>query len=468
MTPPSPLQKTPAPEAQTIAGAGLELESPESGIASKVVRAAGSPLVRGGLTIVAGIVTGNILGFFRVALTAYFLGTRSAADTLAVAISPIDTLNQALINTIIFAFVPMLTKRSGRDRIALLERINRLFTRFFLFLTAVILLLAPQLAPLLAPGLPSAYLPQAIAILRIGSLSILAVGVAAVRSALLYTDRRFAPSAFHQATLNVLTIAGAVILWRPLGVYGFAIGYVAGAWTQFALVYLASRSDLAVTPSQADYADWRSIVWKPASILVYSGFIALNVAVTRAYATHVGPGAAAALDYCLRCIGVPLTFLVSPMSNSLLPEIARLRSLFRLKEAFRLIDRTLALAGLTAVSACAVGIAIRQPVITLLFERGSFTPDSTRLVSAVFLGFAPSLIGWSLLDLTARSLFALDRSWLPVAASAVPVVFNVALLLAMRNPQPRFIGLGASLGFLCAFGLLLALAHARRAKWLVE
>src|SRR3984893_10983313 len=115
MMPPSPPQKPPGPDAQAIGGAGWVVESLES----KVARAAGGPLVRGGLTIVAGIVTGNILGFFRVALTAYFLGTHSAADSLAVAIGPIDTLNQALINTIIFGFVPMLTESQGADRIAL-------------------------------------------------------------------------------------------------------------------------------------------------------------------------------------------------------------------------------------------------------------------------------------------------------------------------------------------------------------
>jgi len=103
--PPSPLPKTqpdnpPAPDTPAVGRAGLE---------ARVAGAAANHLVRGGLTIVAGIVTGNILGFFRVALTAYLLGTHSAADSLAVAIGPIDTLNQALINTIIFGFVPMLT-----------------------------------------------------------------------------------------------------------------------------------------------------------------------------------------------------------------------------------------------------------------------------------------------------------------------------------------------------------------------
>jgi len=457
--PPSPLRKPPAPEAQSIGGAA---GWGRQGLESRLARAAGHPLVRGGLTIAAGIVAGNILGFFRVALTAYLLGTHSEADSLAVAISPIDTLNQALINTIIFAFVPMLTELRGPDRVALLLRISRLFQRFFLFLTAAILAFAPQLIRLLAPGLPAGYLPQATAILRIGALSIVAVGSAAVLSALLYTDRRFAPSAFHQATLNLLTIVGAVALWRPLGVYGFAIGYVAGAWTQCVFVYLAARRELPPVSTPESPIHWRELLSKPAAILAYSGIVALNIMATRAYATRVGPGTAAAIDYSMRCVGVPLTFLVSPISNSLLPEIARLRSLARLPEAFRLIDRAIAWAGLASVVACAVGIVVRQPVIALLFQRGNFTAESTRLVSAVFLGLAPSLIGWSLLDISARSLFALDRSWLPAAISAVPVIVNMALLLGMRNPRPEFIGLGASLGFFCGFALLFTLVRANR------
>ena len=110
---------------------------------------------------------------------------------------------------------------------------------------------------------------------------------------------------------------------------------------------------------------------------------------------------------------VPLALLVNPISNSLLPEIARLRSLFRLRDALRLIDKTIALAALVAVGGCGFALIFRQPAIALLFQRGSFTADSTRLVASAFLALGPSLIGWSLIEILARSLFALDRPWPP-------------------------------------------------------
>ena len=177
---------------------------------------------------------------------------------------------------------------------------------------------------------------------------------------------------------------------------------------------------------------------------------------------------AAALDYCMRGVGVPLALLVSPASNSLLPEIARLRSLFRLKEAFRLIDRTIGLIALVAVGGCAFALLFRTPAIALLFQHGSFTADSTRLVAAVFLGLGPSMVGWSLMEIASRSLFALDRPWLPVIAALVPLLFNVAFTLGFGSYRPEWIGIGSSAGLLLGITILLGMVHVNRPRWLAQ
>jgi putative peptidoglycan lipid II flippase len=177
---------------------------------------------------------------------------------------------------------------------------------------------------------------------------------------------------------------------------------------------------------------------------------------------------AAAFDYCIRCVNVVIAYLVSPASNSLLPEIARLHAAGDYRRAVRLVDRTAGIASIAAVAACIVGILVRTPIISLLFERGSFTAHSTQLVSGVFLGLAPCLIGYSLLELTARSLFALDRPMLPLLAAAVPVTVNVVVSSLLwhfapeRFAQPEYLGIGASAGLLAGFALLLIAAHRQR------
>lgn len=433
-----------------------------------MARAVENPLVRGGLTIVAGVLTGNLLGFIRVAVTAYLLGTHSRADTLAVAMGPIDTLNSVLINSIVFAFVPMLAAAAEDRRRGLFRRLFRLFTLVFAALAAVLIAAAPWLMRALAPGLDPHYFGAAALLLRIFALSTLATGMAAVYCALLFTDRRFGLFAFYPAAINGCTVAGALALWKWLGIYAFAIGYTAGACVQLAVLYLVTRRELAGARDSESHIHWREILAKPAFFVVYATGLGLNITFTRAWATHTGPGMAAALDYCMRGVTVPLAILVNPISNSLLPEIARLRSLLRWRQAFRLIDKTIALAAVAAVGGCGFAILFRRPAIALLFQRGSFTAESTLMVSAVFLGLGPSLVGWSLMEVAARSLFALDRPWPPVIAAAIPLVFNVIFTLERNSRQPEWIGLGATLGLLLGFLTLFALMHGSRRRWLME
>jgi peptidoglycan biosynthesis protein MviN/MurJ (putative lipid II flippase) len=106
-------------------------------------------------------------------------------------------------------------------------------------------------------------------------------------------------------------------------------------------------------------------------------------------------------------------------------------------------------------------------VIGILFQRGSFTAQSTRLVAAVFLGMGPSMVGWSLMEVMARSLFALDRPWPPVLAAIVPLLLNVTITLGLHSFRPEWIGLGASIGLIAGFAVLFALAHIERGRWLL-
>jgi putative peptidoglycan lipid II flippase len=172
---------------------------------------------------------------------------------------------------------------------------------------------------------------------------------------------------------------------------------------------------------------------------------------------------AAAFDYCLRCVSVVVAYLVYPVANSLLPEIARLNAAGRTREAYRLLDNSIGTTAAAAVVACAIGVALRTPVISILFQRGSFTAESTVLVSGVFLGFAPGIIGWALLDLTARCLFAVNRPRLPMLAAFIPLTVNLIAMQSFgRIKDPTLLCAGTSVGLLAGFAVLFLAIHLRR------
>jgi putative peptidoglycan lipid II flippase len=290
-----------------------------------------------------------------------------------------------------------------------------------------------------------------------------------IYSAILYTDRRFAVPGLYQTCLNGATIAGALLLRRSAGINGFAIGYTAGSALQLLLTWYSSRglrAALRRQPLSNLRVPVAEILQGPGMFLLYAALLAGNLVVTRIFATHAGSGMAAAFDYSMRCSSVVLAYLVYPVAATLVPEIAGLRSKNDIRKAYSLIDNSVLLMAIAAVASCAIGVTLRTPIIALIFQRGSFTAESTRLVSAVFLGFAPSLIGWALLDLIARCFFALNRPRLPVLAAFIPITINLGFLSILRAQgmltNPVMLGLGASIGLLAGFVALFAMMHLRR------
>ena len=171
-----------------------------------------SKLVQGGLVVGACILLGNITGFFRVAVTAYLLGTHARADALAVAMGPLDTLNSVIVNTMLFAFVPMLLLRHDGDRAALFARGGACIRAILAGVSCMTALFAPQLIAVLGPGLAAAERAQAIVLLRwLAPVHVVCDG-RSVFSALLYTERRFVVPGLYQTCLNGATIAGALLL----------------------------------------------------------------------------------------------------------------------------------------------------------------------------------------------------------------------------------------------------------------
>lgn len=418
------------------------------------------------MVVGAGILIGNVTGFFRVAVTAYLLGTHTRADTLAVAMGPLDTLNSVVVNTMIVGFVPMLMLvERGEQRLALFRQCAKVFAMILAACSTAIALFAPFLIDLLGPGLSAAQHANAVVLLRFMAPSTLIAGASSIYAALLYTERRFVIPAIYQACLNGATVAIALGFWGVFGEHGFPVGYVCGACLQLALTWYFSR-DLRREPTPATQLPIGNILVKPGMFLLYAGMLALNMIVTRAFATHAGIGSAAAFDYCIRCVNVVIAYLVYPISNSLLPEIARLRGIGDTQKAYRLIDKSVGWMAAGSVLSCAAAVALRTPAISLLFERGSFTAQSTLLVSSIFLGFAPSLIGWSLLDLVSRSFFALDRPKLPAIAAFVPVTINVLVMSVLHATHklnnPATLGWGASIGLIAGFASLFAMIHLRK------
>ena len=97
-----------------------------------------------------------------------------------------------------------------------------------------------------------------------------------------------------------------------------------------------------------------------------------------------------------------------------------------------------------------IGIMIlRQPIISLLYQRGNFDPHSTDLVAWALLWYGAGLVGHSLLEILARGFYALHDTKTPVLVGVGAMGLNVVLSFALSS-------LFSHLGWMPHGGLALA------------
>ena len=70
-------------------------------------------------------------------------------------------------------------------------------------------------------------------------------------------------------------------------------------------------------------------------------------------------------------------------------------------------------------------ILLREPIIVLLYQRGEFGASSTQLVSWALLWYAAGLVGHAVVEIMARSFFAMHDTKTPVGVGIVAMSLNV-------------------------------------------
>jgi putative peptidoglycan lipid II flippase len=411
-------------------------------------------VVQGGLVVGASILAGQALGYIRHATAAYLLGTGPAADAIAVALSPVDLWWAVASTAIVFGYGPLLAGQS--EPRPSFRDLARPVTALALLAALLLLFFAAPVVGALAPGLPAGTAALAARLLRVSALAVPAVSLSTLLTALLYAERRFAFAAFHQGTVNIVTIAAAILLFPRLGVASFAAGYVAGAWLQLAAAFSTALPILRARRGSAVRAT-RGDLLRPLAVLSYSMLIGLNPVATRALASTFGSGSTAAFDYCLKLVGVPLALLVNPLSSSLLSELARFGGRRDRNIAIGAVGRAAATTALLSAAVVAVVMAAAPAVVAILFERGQFTAASTVTVTALLEGFYPVLAAWSVLDVISRSMLSLGKWRSPILCAALALAVNAAFSASGVVRSVRWIGLPAVVGLGCGAVLAAAL-----------
>ena len=409
----------------------------------------------------------RILGLVREQVRGYYLGTGTASDAFGLA-ATIPNLFRRLLaeGAMTAAFIPVFTGYVEKgDRKALSAFFSN-FISLFTFITTVTCLLGMVYADVVVRTFFSAgfgevegKLALTILLTRIMFPYLLFVSLAAIIQAVLNSFRVFAPSAFTPVLLNLCVILGAVLLqdYFPDPSYAFAAGFLAGGVVQllFQLPWffrLGIRISLAV--------NWRHPgVRELFRIFVPGAFAAgiyqINVFVSQMIAASLYEGSIAALQYSVRLQELVLGVFVVSVTTVILPTLARQHAAGDRKGFTDTNLLALDMMALVTVPASLGLLALRRPIIQLLFQHGAFDTQSTDLTSLAVLFHSMGIYFIASSRSLNQTFYAMKDLKTPMVVAAIAMAVNIGGCYSLSVPLGHGgIALANSLSALVTSGLL--------------
>jgi putative peptidoglycan lipid II flippase len=437
-------------------------------------------ILRSTLSMSVATTLSRITGYARTMTQATVLGTGAVANAYTLSNTLPTQLYELFMGGLLSSiFVPLLVERLARHGEDDARRLtNALLTAILPFLAVVVLIACVFTGPLV--NLVTAWSPAegfsreeareatslAILLFRVFALQILFYGVGAVATGVLNSHRRFFLPTFAPVLNNLFVITSFALYAVLVGsspvaaIYTLAFGTTLGV-AVMSLVLVPPAWRLGYRPHlifghPALLAAFRLagpvLVFTAATVGVQ---IAINLFGSRF-------GGVEKLYYAFVVFQLPYGAFVVAIATALVPELSE-RFTRGDPDGFREnLSFGLRITAFVAVPASILVVVLAEPIVGLLYERGSFTSEDTAEVAALLAAFGVGLLGYAFSFVLVRSFYSRQNARTPALLNVGLLALYVVLAFTLSRTMEL---VGVALAFSGAYTLLaLALLVALRGE----
>jgi len=399
-----------------------------------------------GLSIVA-----KALALVKDIIVAARFGTSSEMDSYLVALTIPALVIAWFRSPIRSGFVPLFTERLEQYGEHRAWKDAGIFLTDFLLLilvvTVIVLVFAPLLVSLVAPGFGESSHALATSLTRVMAFSILFSTMAGLFANTLHCYRNFAIPGLGRPINNVIMILAAVFLTKTHGIHGLAYGILLGSITH-AAVQLPSI--LRRAKGLTLHIDFRHPMFLGVMRLALPLFIGmagakLDDVVDRIFASMLAEGSISGLSYALRLIELPKEILIVGFSTVLFPFFSTMAARGRIDELADKLMAAMRIAFFILLPA-SIGMAmLGEPFVRLLFQRGAFDDESMRFTVSALLLYTPTIWALGISSIMTSAFVAMKDTKRPVIAGFVRLGLKVGLIfIFMRMFESAGVALSTS------------------------
>jgi putative peptidoglycan lipid II flippase len=346
------------------------------------------------------------------------------------------------------ALVSVLAKRKQEESAALVETVTTLVAGVLLVVTVAQILFSDSMIDIVGHGLDETTREIAIDELRIMAPMALFAGLIGIGFGTLNVANQYWLLSLSPLLSSITVVIGIAFLTLHLGkdilkpenaaIGGMVLawGTLAGAILQWLVQQLVQwRLGLGSLRLRFDFKSpaVQEVIKVMTPATISSGMMPINVATDLYFASPI-PGAAAGFSYATLLVQTPLGIISNIILLPLLPMFAKLAAPENWPELKARIRQGLMLAAFTMLPLGALMMALSVPIVQIVYERGAFNKDATRLVSQLLLAYGVGMFAYLGRDVLVRVFYALGDGQTPFRISTFNILLNAILDLFFVKP----------------------------------
>jgi len=403
----------------------------------------------------------KLAGAAKVVFSAHLLGAGDQYDAFIIAFVIPSFLGEVLAGSLLAAFIPTLIEvRQKEGEPAAHELYSVILisaTIAFSLVAAIAALCSSPIVHLLG----SAFSPEKATLTRRLFIYMTPViplsGISMTWRAVLNSKEKFAMAATVPILTPLVSIVLIVAAGPALGPFSLAFGATIGTLLEVVLLAAALRfSGIRMRPVRARWTQHaRQVLMQYAPMAAGSIVLAGSSLIDQLMAGRLVNGSVSALNYGTRVTGVIVAAGPTALSTAILPRFAKMTALADWHGIRGVVKHYAILSLILSIPATAFCIYFSEPIVKILFQRGAFSAEDTRLVARI-QSFSLLVVPVSmLLAMLVRLTSALKANNLLLRMAIVSVIANFALDYAlMQRMGVAGIALAAPLVTILSLGFL--------------
>lgn len=396
----------------------------------------------------AGTLASRLLGFGRdMAIAGLF--TRAQTDAFAVALTIPNTLRQLLAEgAVSSAVVPVLSGRlaKGGDEAgrAFFARARGVSLLALVVVSVLGVVFAGPLTELFAPGFHATpgQFERTETMTALMFPYIFFMGTAALGMAALNAKKKFAVAAFAPGLFNVALIGAAFVLREPLAARGIdpamslAIGVIVGGLLQVAAQLPALQGIGYIGRPIVDFRDphVREMFRRILPMTLGLGIYYVDITLSRRFLSELGEGSQSYFFWASRLCDFPQGIFVMALSTAALPSLATFAAKGDMEELSKTWAHGMRLSLFVALPCSAALVALSEPIVVLLFQRGEFDALAAQQTARALAWQGGAIFTVSAVRQLVPAFHSLGDTRTPVIVSGLDLIAFVLLAFALRGP----------------------------------